>query len=74
MARSIVKVHYQKGPLPWRAQATHNPYPSMSFISKSQAVHYGRRLAKSAKGILKVLDLDGKCSEEVSYGSTVTRR
>jgi hypothetical protein len=68
MKRSIVKVVYQEGLLPWRVQATNNPYPSMSFKSKEQAVLYARKLAKSANGILKIHGLDKKIGEEHSYG------
>jgi hypothetical protein len=68
MKRSIVKVLYQEGLLPWRVQATNNPYPSMSFKSKEQAVLYARKLAKSANGILRILSIDKKVGEEHSYG------
>jgi hypothetical protein len=70
MKRSVVKVVYQAGPLPWHVQASDNQYPSMSFKSKEKSLHYARQVAKSANGVLKIQDLDGKFNNEHSYGPT----
>jgi hypothetical protein len=42
----------------------------MSFKSKEKSLHYARQVAKSANGVLKIQDLDGKFNNEHSYGPT----
>jgi hypothetical protein len=72
MKQPMVKVNFKEGLMPWRVLASDNPYPSMSFKTKNEAVTYARQMAKQINGILKVQGVDGKLNEEYAYVGSKT--